>query len=900
MSKRLYEIARDLGISSTELSDRVEGLTLTFEIQNHLSVLDEVQVDELVGALQTAPAAERVQKRVGSGLIRRRTRRKAGEDAPADATLEATSIEAAPEEAATTEVEPEPEATRAPAPRQKMATVVTRSDEDLQAADPVVEAEPAIEDPVGVEASDTDAPAQKRPRIATVVTRVIEPSAPPPNLDAVTPAEKARSRFATVHTGSNTAVRPTVPSATELASIRDALPARGVAPSAAKVVGTINPDLLNTRLEADKKDFGPRRDADRAAAGRTKKKGKRVVQSRDLYDGRQRGRNRKAKRSAPQPTQITTAAAHKRVVRMEESILVGDLAMQMSVKAGELAMKLMFELGIRGANINTAVDFDTAQLIAEMFQHTVEQVGFDIDKFLPTVDEEEQDTIIRPPVVTVLGHVDHGKTSLLDAIRNESVATGEAGGITQHIGAYQVQLDGGAITLLDTPGHEAFTALRARGAKATDIAVLVVAADDGVMPQTVEAINHAREAGVPIIVAVNKCDMPGANPERVRQALAPYELIPEDWGGTTIFVECSALTGQGVDTLLEMIYLQAELMELRAAPARPAIGLVIESKLDVGRGPVASVLVQDGTLRRGDIVVIGEFYGRVRTMQNENGSLLDDAGPAVPVELTGMNGVPAAGETFHVVVDTDKAKAIADHIGASNRQSELALSANPTGGTDAVAAFMASGDLKQLKIIVKGDVQGSVEALNAALRDLSTEKVGVRIIHSGVGKITESDVNLAASSEEGVRALVVGFNVKPDTRAQALADQFNVTMVLETVIYEIIDRVRAGMTSMLEPVYEEETVGRAEVRATFGVPKVGQVAGCMVTEGLLLRSGKVRVFRSHDKIIDGRVGSLRHFDQNVADVKAGLECGISVHGYDEVEIGDILECYKLVETQATL
>ncbi|MFT6397764.1 MAG: translation initiation factor IF-2 [Bradymonadia bacterium] len=919
MSKRLYEIARDLGISSTDLSDRIDGLTLTFEIQNHLSVLDEGQVDELVGALQTTPKAERVQKKMTSGLIRRRTRRKANEDLPASAD----GIEAPVETPAEVVAEAEPEEAPAPAPapaqaaepavaapparRQKMATVVTRPQEPKPEKVPVAAApEPFVEAPApepavaeAVEPVAEPAPAAPKRRFATLHTRDLGPSAPPPNVDEPAPAEKARSKFATVHTRSNPSVRTTAPSAAEMARISVAAPTRSATAGGAKVVGTINPELLNNRLEADKKDFGPRSATD--GAGRTKKKGKRVVQSREIYGGRRPGRGKKrSKHSAPQPTQITTAAAHKRVVRMEESILVGDLAMQMSVKAGELAMKLMFELGIRGANINTAVDFDTAQLIAEMFQHTVEQVGFDIQKFLPKFDVDEDTAETRPPVVTVMGHVDHGKTSLLDAIRNEAVASGEAGGITQHIGAYQVKLDGGTVTLLDTPGHEAFTALRARGAKATDIAILVVAADDGPMPQTVEAINHAKEAGVPIIVAVNKCDKPGANPDRVRQALAPYELIPEAWGGTTIFVECSALTGKGVDTLLEMIHLQAELMELKATTDRPAVGLVIESKLDVGRGPVASVLVQDGTLRNGDIVVVGEYYGRVRTMMNEHGDLLKEAGPAVPVEVTGMNGVPAAGETFHVVEDSDKAKTIADHIGASLRQSELALSASPAGGADALDIFAKSGEIKQLKIVLKGDVQGSVEALSSALQQLSTDKVAVRIIHSGVGKISESDVNLAASSEEGVRALVIGFNIKPDNRAQALADQFNVTMVLESVIYEIIDRVRIAMTSMLEPVFEEKTVGRAEVRATFGVPRVGQVAGCMVTEGLLLRKGKIRVFRGEAIIHNANVGSLRHFEQNVPDVKAGFECGISVHGYDEIEIGDILECYKLVEMQATL
>ncbi len=914
MSKRLYEIARDLGISSTDLSERIDGLTLTFEIQNHLSVLDEGQVDELVGALQTAPKAERVQKRLTSGLIRRRTRRKSTEEIPASEEGVVTPVEAAPSEEAEVAAPPEVEEAPAAAPpirRRKMATVVTRQPEPEPVEEPVavepVEAEPVVEEtaPEPEAVVEEAAPEQKAPvapkrRFATLHTRDIAPSAPPPNVNEPAPAEKARSRFSTVHTGSNPSVRTAAPSAAEMARISEAAPTRSATSGGAKVVGTINPELLNNRLEADKKDFGPRRDNDRT--GRAKKKGKRVVQSREIYAGRRHGRGGKKrnKNSAPQPTQITTAAAHKRVVRMEDSILVGDLAMQMSVKAGELAMKLMFELGIRGANINTAVDFDTAQLIAEMYQHTVEQVGFDIDKFLPQFETVEEAKVTRPPVVTVMGHVDHGKTSILDAIRKETVASGEAGGITQHIGAYQVKLDTGTVTLLDTPGHEAFTALRARGAKATDIAILVVAADDGPMPQTVEAINHAKEAGVPIIVAINKCDKPGANPERVQQALSPYELIPEAWGGTTIFVECSALTGQGIDTLLEMIHLQAELMELKATTDRPALGLVIESKLDVGRGPIATVLVQDGTLKNGDIVVVGEYYGRVRTMTNEHGEQLKEAGPAVPVEVTGMNGVPNAGETFHVVEDSDKAKTIADHIGAALRQSELALSASPAGGADALDIFAKTGELKQLKIVLKGDVQGSVEALRSALEQLSTEKVAVRIIHSGVGKISESDVNLAASSEEGVRALVIGFNVKADNRAQALADQFSVTMVLESVIYEIIDRVRAGMTSMLDPVFEEQTVGRAEVRATFGVPKVGQVAGCMVTEGMLIRKGKMRVFRGDAVIVDGNVGSLRHFDANVPDVKAGFECGVSVHGYDEIEIGDILECYRLVETQATL
>lgn len=897
MSKRLYEIARDLGVSSNDLSKRIEGLTLSFEIADHAIILDEEQVEELTKALQSNPPEERVQRRVGSGLIRRRAKRSSEKDESAAPASSESAVEAATPSADEPVTESAPEAPAEPArPRQRMATVVTRPTEDVEP--PAAAAQPVEASTDGVETPEEAAePAPRRSRYATVVTREVEAVAPEAPEDE--PA-RPRSRFATVVTTNEPRTNATTPSANELAAFRTEQtrePSRG----GAKVVGTLNPELLSNRLEADKKDFGPRRPDDDRTRGRDKKKGKRVVQSRDLYDASNRGgRGRKQKASSPQQTQITQAAEHKRVVRMEESILVGELAHQMSVKAGELAMKLMFDLQIKGANINTAIDFDTAQLVAEMYNFKIEQVGFDLEKYLPVVEEDEAKEITRPPVVTVMGHVDHGKTSLLDAIRSESVASGEAGGITQHIGAYQVDVDGGErITFLDTPGHEAFTALRARGAKATDIAILVVAADDGVMPQTVEAINHAKDAQVPIIVAVNKCDKENANPERVRKAMADYELIPEEWGGETIFVNVSALTQEGIPALLEMIHLQAEVLDLKARPDVPANGLVIESKLDVGRGPVATVLVQRGTLNRGDIVVVGEYFGRVRTMIDAAGASLDAAGPSVPVEVTGLNGVPSAGEKFHVVEDVDSAKVIAEHIAKQTRQSELALSA-AAGGADALGNFMRSGELKELKIIVKGDVQGSVEAVVGALQKLATDKVSVRIIHSAVGGITESDVNLAASSEEGVRAVIVGFNVRADQRSNALADQFGVTLMLSSIIYEIIDRIRAAMTGMLEPVFVEEVVGHAEVRQTFSVPRVGTVAGCMVTDGVIVRNAHVRLMRAGKVVVDSTIGSLKHFEKNVPEVKAGYECGLSVDRHDDVQIGDVIECYKLVETAAVL
>ncbi|MCB9520715.1 MAG: translation initiation factor IF-2 [Myxococcales bacterium] len=907
MSKRLYDIARELDISSNELVRRIESAELSFDVHDHLTVLTDGQVGELMRAFEAAPATERIAERVQSGVIRRRTRKKDDEVEVAVAPAPAAAPTAPAAAAAPAEAEPSPGV----APRRRLQTVVTRPAEEVAPkAAPSLAEEPA---PVAAPEPTPDAaPAAPRPRFATVVTREVDA----PAAAAVAAPAAPRSRFATVIT--STRGESTVPaqvSADELAAVSSSADARAAARGGAKVVGSINPDLLTNRLEADKKDFGPRRPGtpapapgpgrDRAEADR-KKGGKRVVQSRDLYDKGKPGRpgtNRKGgKGSAPvQATKITQAAEHKRVVRMEESIAVSDLAHQMSVKAGEIAMKLMFELGIRGANINTLLDFDTAQLLAEMYEYRVEQVGFDITKYLPSFEDATDEATLRPPVVTVMGHVDHGKTSLLDAIRNATVAQGEAGGITQHIGAYQVDLGAkGKVTFLDTPGHEAFTALRARGAKATDIAILVVAADDGVMPQTVEALNHAKDAGVPIIVAVNKCDKENANPDRVRHALAEYQLIPEEWGGSTIFVNVSALTHVGIDTLLEMVHLQAEVMELRAHFDRTASGLVIESKLDVGRGPVATVLVQDGTLKRGDIVVVGEFFGRVRTMTDERNSTREVATPAVPVELTGLNGVPAAGEHFHVVEDVDRAKAIAEHISKQNRQSQLALSVAATGGMDALGAFMRSGEIKELKVIVKGDVQGSVEAVVAALSRLSTEKVTVKVIHSAVGAISESDVNLAASSEEGVRVVIVGFNVRPDNRAAGVAEQLGVKTIIETVIYEIIDRVRLAMTGMLEPVFREEPLGKAEVRALFNVPKLGTVAGCMVIDGLIQRNARCRLTRGGKVLIESAIGSLRHFEKNVQEVKSGFECGLSVERADDVKVGDIVECYRLVETAATL
>ncbi len=622
----------------------------------------------------------------------------------------------------------------------------------------------------------------------------------------------------------------------------------------------------------------------------------------DLYDGgRGKGRRRKGdKKARARQTEQTQAAEHKRVVRIEDVITVGDLGRQMGVKAGHLALKLL-ELGIP-ATINTTVDFDTATLVAEEFGYTVENVAFDITRFYDTTPDAEETQQPRPPVVTVMGHVDHGKTSLLDAIRSASVTTGEAGGITQHIGAYTVKSsDGRAITFLDTPGHEAFTAMRARGAQATDIVVLVVAADDGVMPQTVEAISHAKAAGVPIVVAINKIDKPGSNPERIKQALTEYELLPEDWGGQTLFVEVSAKAMTNIDKLVESVLLQADVEELSAHADRDAQGLVIESRLDRGRGPLATVLVQRGTLKVGDIVVTGEHYGRVRTMMDYLGKELALASPSIPAEITGLTGVPDAGSPFFVVTDEKDAKRITEHVANQHRKEHMATMArsNINRLQDMLGKKGDAANKKFLKVILKGDVQGSVEALRQSFTKVGNDEVGIEVIHSAVGAITENDVNLAASSSDSA-VVIVGFNVRPDLRAAEVAEKYHVEIMSFNIIYDAIDQLKQLLEGMLSPLKREKVLGHAEVRDIFQVPRAGTVAGCYVTDGLLRRNARARLVRDGKVVYDTTLASLRRFKDDVSEVKRGFECGTSLHNFNDIKLGDIIEAYEIEEFAATL
>lgn len=596
------------------------------------------------------------------------------------------------------------------------------------------------------------------------------------------------------------------------------------------------------------------------------------------------------KKNAPQQPSEPKELPSK--ITYTEGITVGELSDKLGVDSSEIIKKL-FLLGIM-ANINQSLDIEALELVASDYGVELEEEVViddnDLSIYFDDVEEDE-DAIVRPAVVTIMGHVDHGKTTLLDSIRNTRVTEGEAGGITQHIGAYQITNNGKKITFLDTPGHAAFTTMRARGAQVTDITILVVAADDGVMPQTIEAINHAKEADVPIIVAVNKIDKPTANPDRVMQELAEYNLIPEDWGGDTIFVPLSALSGEGIDDLLEMLILVSEVQELKANPDKAAVGTVIEAELDKSRGPAASLLVQNGTLNVGDALVVGNTHGKVRAMVNDLGKRIKTAGPSTPVEITGLSDVPQAGDRFVVFKDEKKARRIGEAREQESIIQQRQESKNVT--LDNLFEQMKQGEMKDLNVIIKGDVQGSVEALAASLMKIDVEGVNVRIIHTATGAINESDVTLAHASN----GIIIGFNVRPDAGAKRAADAENVDMRLHRVIYNVIEEIESAMKGMLDPEFEEKVIGQAEVRQTFKVSKVGTIAGSYVTEGKITRDAGVRVIRDGVVLFEGELDTLKRFKDDAKEVAQGYECGITVAKFNDIKEGDIIEAFVMVEVE---
>lgn len=640
-------------------------------------------------------------------------------------------------------------------------------------------------------------------------------------------------------------------------------------------------------------------------ASRDAKKGKKkqILSKNDLldYDGEKdlyRGKKDKKSKKALDPlsAEALAARANKKPIKIHGEMTVGEIAHQMGLKASQVITEL-FKLGTM-VSINQLLDFDTATIIAQTFgfdTQNTETSSEDLFQGLVEADNEA-DVIIRPPVVTVMGHVDHGKTSLLDCIRKTSVTTGEAGGITQHIGAYNVVLpSGGSVTFLDTPGHEAFTSMRSRGAKVTDIVVLVVAADDGVMPQTIEAINHAKAAGVPIIVAINKMDKAGANPDKVINQLSEHGLVPEDWGGDTLMVRVSAHTKDGIDTLLETLHLQADILELKANPKRPAHGTVIESRVDKGRGPILTVLVQNGTLKKGDIFVAGCVSGRVRAISSYDGRIIEEAGPSIPVEVLGASTTADAGDDFAVTIDETQARFIADERLQRKRKRELANQSQQTGfGLPLTMErfseiVVTSSEVKDLPLIVKVDVQGSMDAVVNSLGNLSNEEVKVKIIHKAVGAVSENDTQLAIASN----AIIIGFNVRADGRAQSIIEQEGLPVLYSRIIYELVDAVRDALKGKMAPKFQEKVLGRVEVRDTFKVPRQGVVAGSYVLDGTIARGAHVRLLRDGIIVHEGKMSSLRRFKDDVKEVQAGYECGIGIDGYSDIKNGDIIEVFKV-------
>ena len=650
--------------------------------------------------------------------------------------------------------------------------------------------------------------------------------------------------------------------------------------------GNVNLDKYDERLES----FTSEKQQDRG--GKQKFQGRNAQRQRG---GKQAGTfgNKRKQEEQDRLRRLQLEIAKKAPVKVmiPDEIAVGELASRMK-KTGAEVVKCLMKNGVM-ASLSQIIDFDTAAIIAEEMGCKVEkEVVVTIEeKLIDTTEDKEEDLVSRAPVVVVMGHVDHGKTSLLDYIRHANVVSGEAGGITQHIGAYQVDVKGNPVTFLDTPGHEAFTAMRARGAMITDVAILVVAADDGIMPQTVESINHAKAAEIPIIVAINKMDKPTANPDRIMQQLTEYELVPEEWGGETIICPISAKTGMGIDNLLDMVVLTAEMRELKANPNRSAHGAVIEARLDKGRGPVATLLVQNGTLRQGDVIIAGTAVGRVRAMTNAQGQKVTEAGPSVPVEIIGMGEVPGAGDDFHAVADERMARELVEQ----RKHEQKAASASPMGKVSLEDLFsqIQAGEMKNLNVIVKADVQGSAEAVKASLEKLTNEEVRVRVIHCAVGAISESDVMLASTSG----AIIVGFNVRPDANAKDSAARMNVDMRMYRVIYDAINEVEAAMKGMLAPKFKEVDLGRAEVRNVFRITGVGMVAGCYVLDGKMQRGAQMRLLRDNIVIYDGAIASLQRFKDSVKEVAAGYECGITFEKFQDIKEGDVIEAFLMEQIE---
>ena len=879
--KRIYEIARDLNMTNKVLLDKLSALDISFK--NHMSSLDDDTVAKVKVAIFGKKEETIEETRIKPTVIRRRKKTVKIKAAP-EPPVEPEAI-ADVEEALTAEEPAEalPDAEALEAAEEKTAvhdeealqpekTEEKPKEVELEVEETSVTKVEEAEEPVALKQAKLKRPIKKvkAEEAARIIKLPLKPPEKPPAEKPIE-AEKAKAKVEKLYP--RKPIIPEIPTA---------------------------PEELAPKEGKKKKRKGKDEESDKDRKFLKKKisfRKKSVVEGIDLYDEGYRARKprkgAKAKAAAiGQKTQITTAKAIKRRIKIDDAIVLSELAKRMGIKAGEM-IKTLMSLGLM-ATVNQTIDYDTAVLVASEFDYEVERASFEEDTILKQEADDPAKLQERAPVVTIMGHVDHGKTSLLDVIRKTKITEMEAGGITQHIGAYHVTTDRGKIAFLDTPGHEAFTAMRARGAKITDIVVLVVAADDGVMPQTIEAINHARAAKVPIIVAVNKIDKANADPDRVKREMAEQGLSPEDWGGDTIFVHVSAKQNQGIEDLLEMITLQAEVLELKANPDKLAAGHVVEAQIDTGRGPVATVLVRDGTLRNGDSVVCGIHHGKIRAMLNDLGVQVESAGPSIPVENLGLSGVPMAGDEFIALADEKSAKQVSMHRVQKQRSKELAKTNRLS--LEKLYEQMQQGEVKDLNLIVKADVHGSIEALADSLTKLSNEEVNVNVIHSATGTIAESDISLAAVSN----AIIIGFNVRPTPKVHSLATDENVDMRFYNVIYDVIKDVKGAMVGMMESTYEEHVIGTAEVREVFQIPRVGAIAGCYVTDGKIERGQNLRLVRDGVVFYEGKNSSLRRFKDDVKEVQAGYECGIGIENFNDIKVGDVIECYYLEEIRPTI
>jgi translation initiation factor IF-2 len=928
---RVRDLATELDISSKDLMTILRELRIP--AKSHMSSLTDEEAEQVRNHHRNRSAEPQVvETRATSGVIVRKRHRAAAAEAPAAPEVPEAGAEPAAE-AAEEASEAAPETEKPKTRKAPRAVVITPA--RIIAAEPAEEkpeqevAPAAPEAPVAEEKPETvsEPVAAETPAEAAAVEEP-EESAEEPAETAEGDQDEARKarkkgkkakpapapvavkvisrptivEFPDTRPEGQPPVRPMGPAARPMGPAARPMGPAGQRPGGPRPAGP-GPRPMGPGDAGAVPRPAPEGEASRDARGK-KKKGRRTVEAEDLYRSKeefnlskgkkaQRAEARKAGGSRAQQQITQPIKASKRKIRVEDTIRLTDLAHQMGVKAQDLIKKL-FSMGVM-ATINQSLDFDTALLLAAEFKYEVEKVGFSEDEFLlPKEADKAEDLKPRPPVVTIMGHVDHGKTSLLDAIRSTSVASGEAGGITQHIGAYHVNTPRGEVVFLDTPGHEAFTTMRARGAKVTDIVVLVVAADDGVMEQTREAVSHSKAAGVPIVVAVNKMDKEGADPDRVKRELSDLGLMPEDWGGETIYAHVSAKKRQGLDELLELILLQAEVLDLKANPDKPGRGHVVEAKLDKGRGPVGTVLIQEGQINQGDAFVCGLISGKVRAMFDDQGNQIKSAGPAIPTEIQGFEGIPEAGDEFVIVKDEKVARKIAEDRRVKHRDRELAKESKVT--LESFLASKAGEEAQNLNLLLKADVQGSLEAISEALRKLSTDEVKIAIIHGGAGAITESDILLASASN----AIIIGFNIRPTAKIKEVAEQEKVDIRFYDIIYKLVDDIKAAMSGMLSPDIKEVYLGQADVQQVFSVPKVGNIAGCMVSDGKLKRNAGIRLLRSGVVIYTGKLSSLKRFKDDAKEVTKGYDCGAALENFNDIKVGDIIEAFELVEEARTI